>query len=64
MTHLARILLIIGGINTGLVGLGIFLGKGRSLNFIDLLSAFYPNLPAIFYVVIGLAAIFFIFKKN
>lgn len=61
MTHIAKILLIIGGLNLGLVGLGIFLQK--NLNFIDLLSAFYPNLPAIIYSVIGLSAIILIFKK-
>lgn len=62
MWHLIKILLIIGGLNLGLVGLGLFIGK--NLNFIDLLSAFYPSLPAIIYSVIGLFAIFAIFKKN
>jgi uncharacterized membrane protein YuzA (DUF378 family) len=62
MTHFAKILLIIGGLNWGLIGLGIFINK--NLNFIDLLSAFYPNLPAIIYCVVGLAAILLIFKKS
>lgn len=62
MSHLARILLIIGGLNWGLIGLGAFIGK--NLNFIDLLSAFYPDLPAIIYCLVGLAAILLIFKKS
>lgn len=61
MSSFARILLIIGGINWGLVGLGIFLKK--DLNFIDLFSSYYNDLPAIIYSVIGLAAIWLIFKK-
>ena len=55
MAHIAKILLIIGGINWGLIGLGRFINK--DLNFIDLLSAFYPNLPAIIYSIIGVIAI-------
>ena len=52
MASVARILLIIGGINWGLVGLGYFLDK--KLNFIDLFSAYYVDLPAIIYCVMGL----------
>ena len=62
MAHIAKILLIIGGINWGLIGLGRFINK--DLNFIDLLSAFYPYLPAIIYSIIGVIAIFLIFKKD
>lgn len=61
MTHLAKILLIIGGINLGLVGFGLFIHK--NLDFISLLSAFYPDLPAIIFSIIGLSAILLIFKK-
>lgn len=61
MSSFARILLIIGGLNWGLVGLGYFIGK--ELNFIDLFSNYYANLPAIIYSVIGAAAILLIFKK-
>ncbi len=61
MVAFARILLIVGGINWGLVGLGYFIKK--DLNFINLLSAYYTQLPAIIYCVMGLAAIWLIFKK-
>lgn len=61
MSSFARILLIVGGLNWGLVGLGYFLKK--NLNFIDLLSAYYADLPAIIYAVMGVAAIWLIFKK-
>ncbi len=62
MSHLLKIFLIIGGLNLGLMGVGIFLGK--DLNFINLLSAFNPSLPAIIYSIIGLSAIILIFKKS
>ena len=61
MSSLARILLIIGGINWGLIGLGYFLDK--ELNFIDLFSAYYADLPAIIYCVMGAAGIWLIFKR-
>ncbi len=61
MYGFARVLLIIGGLNWGLVGLGIFLKK--DLNFISLLSAYYIHLPAIVYCVLGVAAIWLIVRK-
>ncbi len=62
MYHLAKIFLIIGGINWGLIGIGLFLK--RDFNFLALLSSFYPDLPAILYCVIGAFAIFLIFKRS
>lgn len=61
MYQLSKILLIVGGLNWGLIGIGLFIGK--DLNFLKLLSAFYPDLPAIIYCVVGLAALITIFKK-
>lgn len=61
MSNLVKILLIIGGLNWGLYGLGLFLGK--SWNFLALFSSFEPRLPAIIYCVIGLSAVLAIFKK-
>lgn len=61
MSHIVKILLIIGGLNWGLIGLGMFIGK--NLNFLALLSQFYPDLPAIIYCVIGVSAIWLIVKR-
>ena len=61
MSGLARLLLIIGGLNYALMGLGGFIHK--DLNFLVLLNAFYPNLPYIIYSIIGAAAIWIIFKS-
>lgn len=61
MSNLARIILIVGGLNWGLIGLGLFIDK--DLNFLKLLSQFYPNLPAIIYCVIGASAIWLMVKR-
>jgi uncharacterized membrane protein YuzA (DUF378 family) len=61
MAHLARILVIIGGLNWGLVGIGNFMG--RDFNVVELLSALSPILPTIIYVVVGIAALILVFKK-
>lgn len=61
MAHLARILVIIGGLNWGLVGIGNFMG--RDFNVVELLSALAPILPTIIYLVVGIAALILVFKK-
>ena len=50
----AFILVIIGGLNWGLVGAFKF-------NLVDTLFAFYPVLSAIVYDIVGLAAIYLVF---
>lgn len=61
------LLLIIGGLNLGLVGVGNFLDK--NLNVLNLLLGSIPVLENIVYVLVGLAAlamlvVFFIHSKN
>lgn len=62
MSHLVKILLVVGGLNWGLIGVGLFLNK--NWNFLALLSAFDAKLPAIIYSVVGVAAIWAMFKRN
>ena len=57
MLHmLSFILLIVGGLNWGLVGLGGFLGGNWNLVYMILGS--WPMLESLVYVLVGLAAVY------
>ncbi len=53
------ILLIVGGLNWGLVGVGMLMGI--NLNVVNLLLGGIPMLEAVIYVLVGVAAILRIF---
>ncbi|MDP3975321.1 MAG: DUF378 domain-containing protein [bacterium] len=55
-TKVAQVLLIIGGINWGLVGLGTLLGKG-DWNVVHALVGQWMTVEMVVYVLVGLAAI-------
>lgn len=55
MDKIVLILVLIGGINWGLVGLGGFLGK--NLNVVNLLLGGVPTLEYVVYILVGLAAL-------
>lgn len=55
----AGVLLIIGGLNWGLVGLGMLLDS--NLNVVNIVLDSAPVLESILYILIGLAAIMKIF---
>ena len=57
----ARILLIIGGINWGLIGLGILLGSSANWNVVNMIIGSVPVLEAIVYLLVGVAAVMKIF---
>lgn len=61
MGVIAKILVIVGGVNWGLVGVGMLLGQGSTYNVVNLLVGFSPMLEAIVYVLVGIAAISMIF---
>lgn len=50
-----KVLVIIGGINWGLVGVGMLLGS--NLNLVNLLLGGAPTVEALVYVLVGLAAL-------
>ncbi len=54
-----NVLLIIGGLNWGLVGVGMLMDQ--SLNVVNMVLGSMPMIEAIIYVVVGLAAILKIF---
>jgi len=53
------VLLVIGGLNWGLVGVGMLLGS--DLNVVNMLLGSWPAVEGIVYVLVGLAAIMKIF---
>ena len=59
MHKTVKVLLLIGGINWGLVGLGMFLGS--DLNIVHLLVGASPTLEAVVYILVGVAAVMKIF---
>jgi uncharacterized membrane protein YuzA (DUF378 family) len=55
LSHVTRILVVVGGINWGLVGLGMLMGN--NWNVVNMILGSWPQLEAIVYVLVGLAAI-------
>jgi uncharacterized membrane protein YuzA (DUF378 family) len=53
---IAMVLTVVGGINWGLVGLGMLLG-GKNLNFVNLLLGSIPTLEAVVYILVGVSAL-------
>jgi hypothetical protein len=58
---IAKILVIIGGINWGLVGLGMLLGSLSNWNVVNMIFSFSPMVEGIVYVLVGISAIMMIF---
>ena len=54
---IAKWLLIIGGINWGLVGLGWLVGGGADWNVIHMIFKSMPTLEGIIYLLVGVAAV-------
>jgi uncharacterized membrane protein YuzA (DUF378 family) len=54
---ISKILLIIGGLNWGLMGLGMLLGKGDAWNIVRMVLGSMPTLEAIVYLLVGIAAV-------
>ena len=58
MKQVAKLLVVVGGINWGLVGLGMLLGKTlESWNLVHLIFGSMPALEGIVYVLVGLSAV-------
>ena len=55
LSQVTRILVVVGGINWGLVGLGMLLGG--NWNVVQMIFGSWPTLEAIIYVLVGLSAV-------
>lgn len=60
MHWIVKILVVVGGVNWGLVGLGMLFG-GKNWNIVNLLLGSLPTVEAIVYVLVGVAAVMKIF---
>ena len=50
-----KILLVVGGINWGLVGVGVLFNS--NWNLVNLLLGFSPTLEAVVYILVGVSAV-------
>ncbi len=58
LSLVARILVIVGGVNWGLVGLGMLLGKGDVWNVVRMILGSVSWLEAVVYLLVGVAAVY------
>lgn len=63
LAQIARILVIVGGINWGLVGLGRLMSATNDWNVVSMLLGSVPMLEAIVYVLVGLSAVYMIWSR-
>ena len=61
MAMIGKVLVVIGGINWGLVGLGMLLGDAGGWNVVNMIVGSIPTLEGIVYVLVGVSAIMMIF---
>ena len=59
---IAKILVIVGGVNWGLVGIGMF--ASSNLNVVNLLLGSWPMVEAVVYILVGISAVIAIFSKG
>jgi uncharacterized membrane protein YuzA (DUF378 family) len=62
LAQIARILVIIGGINWGLVGLGMLMG-GKDWNVVHMILGSVSMLEAVVYVLVGLSALYMLWPR-
>lgn len=62
MSWVTKILVIIGGINWGLIGLGMLLGSLEGWNVVNMLLGSVPVLEAVVYLLVGISAVMLIFS--
>ena len=55
-SKIGRALVLIGGLNWGLVGLGMFFG-GSNWNLINIIFGGAPTLESIIYILVGISAV-------
>ena len=61
MAMITKVLVIIGGVNWGLVGLGMLLGTVGGWNVVNMVFGSIPVLEAVIYILVGISAVMMIF---
>jgi len=54
-------LLIVGGVNWGLVGVAMILGSGANWNVVNMILGGVPTVEAVVYILVGVAGVMSIF---
>ncbi len=62
LAQIARILVIVGGINWGLVGLGMLMGS--DWNVVHMIFGSVSMLEAVIYVLVGLSAVMMLWPRR
>lgn len=57
MSMISKVLVIVGGLNWGLLGVGMLMGKMTEWNVVHMLLGSWPMVEAVVYVLVGLAAL-------
>ncbi len=58
---LVKVLVVVGAVNWGLVGLGMFLGSYSGWNIVGMLLGSVPLVEALVYLLVGVAGVMTIF---
>ncbi len=59
---IAKVLVLLGALNWGLVGVGSLIGS--DLNVVSMIVGGMPDVEAVVYALIGIAALYIIFNKK
>lgn len=57
MHKICKLLLIVGGLNWGLVGIGMLMSSDLNWNVVNMILGSMPILEAIVYILVGIAAV-------
>ena len=61
LSQVTRILVVVGGVNWGLVGLGMLMGA--DWNVVKMILGSIPSLEAIVYLLVGLSAVYIVWPR-
>jgi uncharacterized membrane protein YuzA (DUF378 family) len=61
LAMITKVLVVVGGVNWGLVGLGMLLGSMSNWNVVNMIVGSVPVLEGVVYVLVGVSALMMIF---
>lgn len=64
LTLIARILVIVGGLNWGLIGLGMLFSSGSSWNVVNMIFGSWPMLEGVIYLLVGVGAVIMLLPRR
>lgn len=61
MSSIGKVLVIVGGVNWGLVGLGMLLGVEGEWNVVNMILGSLPLVEGLVYLLVGVGAVMMVF---